>query len=450
MKLENLSKTVDHIYVRRYRVVVTPELIEHHARNMQTQNQLLNFANKYLERTYGRKHLNRPYPNNKKQKSVVIDDIRAKFIKENYSLDRWNAKVVGLHSQGANEFLTTLLTNFGQYRKVLYHASKMTTQEKSDCVNNVHGNNSQHRSWYRKGSLNYLHGNNSFKTVSLPNNNQVEIVSAHHIKIQDYGKLQVVENISNLRNVTIAITKLKRKSNGQFELQLVLKRQVAHVEPTAKVAGDWNMTNNKVFHTSNDEEIYISNDIVTKADALERQINGLKSKRDKSVWLGQSSRRIARMNDEIRRLNIKRENVLDEQYRQLAHVLMDDYDVVVIEDLDAKDMRAKKRQARSANRKLAMIKPYRMAQLIEMLANRTGKTLIKVDAYKTSQVEFGTTHEEKHDTSVREWISTLTGKLVKRDLNAAWNILYWGLHPEHHIKLKDYPRLSVSSLVTIN
>ncbi|HBV57490.1 MAG TPA: transposase, partial [Weissella confusa] len=67
-------------------------------------------------------------------KSVVIDDIRAKFIKENYSLDRWNAKVVGLHSQGANEFLTTLLTNFGQYRKVLYHASKMTTQEKSDCV----------------------------------------------------------------------------------------------------------------------------------------------------------------------------------------------------------------------------------------------------------------------------------------------------------------------------
>ncbi|WP_259712851.1 hypothetical protein [Weissella confusa] len=44
MKLENLSKTVDHIYVRRYRVVVTPELIEHHARNMQTQNQLWNFG----------------------------------------------------------------------------------------------------------------------------------------------------------------------------------------------------------------------------------------------------------------------------------------------------------------------------------------------------------------------------------------------------------------------
>ncbi len=38
MKLENLSKTVDHIYVRRYRVVVTPELIEHHARNRRKTN----------------------------------------------------------------------------------------------------------------------------------------------------------------------------------------------------------------------------------------------------------------------------------------------------------------------------------------------------------------------------------------------------------------------------
>ena len=343
-----------------------------------------------------------------------------------------------------------MLTNFGEYRKTLYRASKMTTQEKLDYVNNVHGNNPQHRSWYRKGSLNYLRGNNSFKTVSLPNNNQVEIISAHHIKIQDYGELQVVENINNLRNATIVITKLKRKNNGQFELQLVFKRQVDRVEPTTKVAGDWNMTNNKVFHTSNDEEIYISNDVVNKADALERQINSLKSKRDKSVWLGQNSRRIARINEKIRHLNIKRENVLDEHYKHLAHVLIDDYDVIVIEDLDAKNMRSKKRQARRANHKLAMIKPYRTAQFIEMLANRTGKTLIKVDAYKTSQVEYGTTHEEKHETSVRQWISTLTGKLIDRDLNASLNILDWGLNPEHHIKLKDYPHLSASSLVTIN
>ncbi|MHC8518980.1 hypothetical protein [Weissella confusa] len=188
MKLEKLSKMIENIYVRRYRVVATQELIEHHARNMRTQKQLWNFANKYLEKTYGRKHLNRPYPSNKSQKNYVINAIKSKFIKEKYNLNRWNARIVGLHSQGANEFLTTLLTNFGEYRKIMYRASKMTAQEKLEYGNNIHGNNPQHQSWYRKGSLNYLRGSNSFKTVALPNNNQVEIASDHYIKIQDYGE----------------------------------------------------------------------------------------------------------------------------------------------------------------------------------------------------------------------------------------------------------------------
>ena len=61
------------------------------------------------------------------------------------------------------------------------------------------------------------------------------------------------------------------------------------------------------------------------------------------------------MNLEIRRLNIKRQNVLDEHYKQLAHTLLDDYDVIIIENLNAKNMRAKKRNFRGANRKLATV-----------------------------------------------------------------------------------------------
>lgn len=33
---------------------------------------------------------------------------------------------------------------------------------------------------------------------------------------------------------------------------------------------------------------------------------------------------------------------------------------------------------------------------------------------------------------VREWISEFTGRLIERDYNAAWNILFWGLYPEYH------------------
>lgn len=436
--------------MRRLHLVVTDELVAKHTDGIIVQNELHNYAVKYLERTYGVRHINRHYPNTRTSKVYVIKDLMAMFAKERYSLKRWNATKIGLHSQGAQQLLLTLFTNFGEYRKALYRASKMTAQEKLDYVNNIHGNNPQHRSWYRKGSINYMHNGQSYRTITLPANGIVEVTSAHHIKIQHFGVVQVVENIKNYKGMKIVMTKIKRKADGHFELQLVISSDVTRVEPATKVAADWNMTNNKAFHTSNDEEIYVSNKVVAKADKLERQINDLKSKRDRSIWLGNSSRRISKMNNEIRRLSAKRVNILDEYYKHMAHTLIDDYDVVVIEKLDVKNMRAKKRQARSANRKLAMVKPYRMAQFIEMLANRTGKTLIKVDAYKTSQVEYGTTHEENHDISVREWVSTFTGKLINRDLNASWNILDWGLNPEHHIKLKDYPHLSASSLITIN
>lgn len=448
--MHKLSPTTKSVRVRRLHLVVTDELVAKHTNGIIVQNELHNYAVKYLERTYGVRHINRHYPNTRTSKVYVIKDLMAMFAKERYSLKRWNATKIGLHSQGAQQLLLTLFTNFGEYRKALYHASKMTAQEKLDYVNNAHGNNPQHRSWYRKGSLAYMHDGQSYRTITLPANGIVEVTSAHHIKIQHFGVVQVVENIKNYKGMKIVMTKIKHKADGHFELQLVISSDVVRVEPTTKVAADWNMTNNKMFHTSNDEEIYLSNKVVSKADNLERQINRLKSERDRYVWLGHSSRRISKMNNEIRRLNTKRVNILDEHYKQIAHLLIDDYDVIVIENLNVKDMRAKKRQAHSANRKLAMIKPYRMAQFIEMLANRTGKTLIKVDAYKTSQVEYGTSHREKHDTSVRQWVSTLTGEVINRDLNASLNILDWGLNPEHHIKLKDYPHLSASSLVTIN
>lgn len=57
------------------------------------------------------------------------------------------------------------------------------------------------------------------------------------------------------------------------------------------------------------------------------------------------------------------------------------------------------------NRKLAKIKPYEIALLLEQMADREGKTLLKVDSYKTSQVEFGTQYQKV--VSVNGCLSTL-------------------------------------------
>ncbi|KNE74783.1 zinc ribbon domain-containing protein [Lactobacillus delbrueckii] len=57
-----------------------------------------------------------------------------------------------------------------------------------------------------------------------------------------------------------------------------------------------------------------------------------------------------------------------------------------------------------------------------------------------------------HKVGQKEWQCPSCKKTVDRDLNAARNILDWGIHPEHHAKLKktaeEGKNLSPSSLVT--
>ena len=83
----------------------------------------------------------------------------------------------------------------------------------------------------------------------------------------------------------------------------------------------------------------------------------------------------------------------------MAKELFTKNDLVAIENLNAKEMRKRNqinvKQNKAKNRKLAKIKPYEMGRLLIQMANRLGKTVILVDSYKTSQVEYGTKYQEK-------------------------------------------------------
>ena len=417
-----LPKKTKYLRVRRFRLVATPALIAKHSRNLEVENQLHNYAVRYLEKTYGRKHLGRILPTTKIGKAALInDEIIPRFARDVYHHEgRWNGKKIGLHSQAAQEFLVTLITNFGEYRKVLKKAAKMTDEEKEAYRNNRDGNNRQHRSWYRKGSLSYLRNEASHKTVSLPDNGQIEVLSPHWIKIQDYGEIQVVENIQHLATARIVTSKIKRKDNGTYELQLVFKNEVERKTPTNMIGADWNMNDNKVFHTSDDEKVYLNYlelpdrrliNVDKKADQYEKIINGLKSRRAiKEKHLRADSKQLEQLSKQIRYYSARRANLLTERYRQIARQLFAEYELIAIEKLDAKEMRKKNQKGsgatnRGKNRKLAKIKPYEIALLLEQMADREGKTLLKVDSYKTSQVEFGTQYQKV--VSVNGYLSTL-------------------------------------------
>ena len=442
-----LLKTTEYIRVRRYRLVATNDLVAKFERNIEAENKIYNYVLKYLENTYGVKHLKRPYPTNKKAKLFLAKDVLIpKILKDLYGLSKWDGKKVGIHSQALrDEYLISILTNFGEYRKNLISASKMSKQNKKDYQNNLHGNNPKNKSWYRKGSLNYLRPNQSKNCVSLPSNGQAKIISAHFIKIQDYGTVQVVDNIKNMKNTKIVTTKIKRKANGQFELQIVFKTINERKGIVNMIGADWNMKNNKIWHTSDNDELYLSKNVSDKADKLEAEINKLKSQRDLITWLSQKSQRITKLNEDIRYLSSKRSHILTAEYNRMAKELFTKNDLVAIENLNAKEMRKRNQinvnQNKAKNRKLAKIKPYEMGRLLIQMANRLGKTVILVDSYKTSHVEYGTKYQEKHDVNDRKWVSKHTGAIIERDLNASRNILAWALNPKEHIKYKESLKL---------
>lgn len=164
----------------------------------------------------------------------------------------------------------------------------------------------------------------------------------------------------------------------------------------------------------------------------------MKSKRDLHLVNQQKADR------KIRQLFAKRRQVIIEYYRKEMPKVIQDYQVVVIERLNTKDMRKPgkgKGKDRGFNRRLSLIKPFELQQVLANYAWKHGVPVVKVDSYKTSQVEFGTTEVHKHALDKREWISPVTGKKVLRDLNAAKNILDWGIHPDHHYKVKQFAKV---------
>lgn len=148
-----------------------------------------------------------------------------------------------------------------------------------------------------------------------------------------------------------------------------------------------------------------------KADQYEKIINGLKSRRAiKEKHLRADSKQLEQLSKQISYYSARRANLLTERYRQIARQLFAEYELIAIEKLDAKEMRKKNQKGsgatnRGKNRKLAKIKPYEIALLLEQMADREGKTLLKVDSYKTSQVEFCTQYQKV--VSVNGCLSTL-------------------------------------------
>lgn len=435
-------------YVRKTSTYLDSQQAEKLAQALAVENKLYNFALSYLYKTYGYKHIDRKVPVSM-GKQVLANQIKKLFMAKYYDLKRWQVKKMYLSSHNAQLFLIQLITNFAEYKKELVrNASQMDAKARFNFKANIQKNkagkhtNRKHKTWYRIGGIGFNADNRTI-LIDIQPQSPIRVLSMHKIVIPDYGLIHIQGNAYDMcADTNIHQVKLKWQHDRTYQLQFVhiAEKSDFSIANQDSVGLDWNMTDNVFYHDSNDQTFQLPAWAVQRADWYEQQINHLKSKRD----LNHGNKRL--LNTQIQRYSVKRSQLLVEVYRKMMPQVVASHRVIVIEKLNSKSMRKsgrKRAQSRGFNRKLALIKPAILQSYLANYAWKHGARVIQVDSYKTSQVEFGTTHIHKHPLSKREFPSDDNVKeMVGRDVNAAKNILDWGLHPDHHIKVRLFSKVT--------
>ena len=104
--------------------------------------------------------------------------------------------------------------------------------------------------------------------------------------------------------------------------------------------------------------------------------------------------------------------------------LVDDYDMIVFEDLNIQNMMINSHSIR--NRNISDVAWYQLQMFTKYKAEEAGKKVIFVDAKNTSQECSNCGRIVKKDLSVRIH-NCICGLNIDRDLNASINILHRGM-----------------------
>lgn len=136
----------------------------------------------------------------------------------------------------------------------------------------------------------------------------------------------------------------------------------------------------------------------------------------------------ARAKRMVAKYSEKERNQRNDYIQKYTTKLVKEFDTIIIEDLKPSNMMKNHSLARA----VANAGWRSLRTMLEYKSTWYGKELIIINPAYTSQVDFETGEIQKKGLKIREYTNS-SGTVVDRDVNAAKNILKWGLHPETRI-----------------